>query len=129
MTEFFTVKRIDNSRVVRVAAPRRLRECARLVGLGALLAAGVLLYAWQHFQCIQMSYQLEELKAARAQAAELNQELHLQVAGLRSPVRIDAIARRQLGLTAPVPGQIAPMQTPGGPIVAQARRSSPPTAQ
>ena len=27
-----------------------------------------------------MSYQLEELKAARAQAVELNQELRLQVA-------------------------------------------------
>lgn len=129
MTEFFTVKRIDNSRVVRVAATRRLRECAKLVGLAALLATGVLLYAWQHFQCIQMSYQLEELKAARAQAAELNQELRLQVAGLRSPMRIDAIARRQLGLTAPVPGQVAPLQSPGGPILAQVRRNSPSAAQ
>lgn len=129
MTEFFTVKRIDNSRVIRIKAPRRLRECTRLVGLAALLATGVLLYAWQHFQCIQMSYQLEELKAARAQAMEFNQELRLEVAGLRSPMRIDAIARHQLGLTAPVPGQVAPMQTPGGPILAQARQSSPPAAQ
>ena len=52
-----------------------------------------------------------------------------QVAGLRSPMRIDAIARRQLGLTAPVPGQVAPVQSPGGPILAQVRRNSPPAAQ
>ena len=97
MIEFFTVKRIDNSRVVRAMAPQRLRACARIVGLSALLAAVVLLYAWQHFQCIQMSYRLEELKAAHAQAVELNQQLRLEAAGLRSPMRIDAIARQSWG--------------------------------
>ncbi len=39
MTEFHTVKRIDNSRLVRPVASGRLREMARLIGLGALLAA------------------------------------------------------------------------------------------
>ena len=126
MTEFFTVKRIDNSRVVRAAAPRRLRECARLAGRGGLLAVVVLLYAWQHFQCIQMDYRLQELKNTSAQAAELNQQLRLEVAGLRSPMRIDAIARHQLGLTAPVPGQIAPTQGAAGAVVAQVRRFLPP---
>jgi len=126
VTEFFTVKRIDNSRVVRAMAPQRLRACVRFVGLSALLAAVVLLYAWQHFQAIQMSYRLEELKSAQAQAVELNQQLRLEAAGLRSPMRIDAIARGQLGLTAPVPGQLAPTQGPAGAVVAQARRDSAP---
>jgi cell division protein FtsL len=125
--EFFTVKKIDNSRVVRAMAPHRLRACARIVGLSALLAAVVLLYAWQHFQCIQMSYRLEELKSARAQAVELNQQLRLEAAQLRSPMRIDAIARGQLGLTAPVPGQIAPVQGSAGAIVAQVQRNSSPS--
>lgn len=124
MTEFYTVKRIDNSRLVRSVAPERLRECARLVALGGLLAAVALLYAWQHFQCIQLSYQLEALKAERVQAGELNQQLRLEVAGLRSPMRIDAIARRQLGLNVPVPGQIAPVETPSGAMVAQARAAN-----
>jgi cell division protein FtsL len=129
MTEFYTVKKIDNSRVVRAGAPRRLRECARLVALGALLAAFVFLYAWQHFQSIQLSYQLEELKADQSQAAELNQQLKLEVAGLRSPMRIDAIARRELGLTAPVPGQVAPIQGPSEPVVAQVQRVAAPAVQ
>jgi hypothetical protein len=124
--EFFTVKRIDNSRVVRAMAPQRLRACARIVGLSALLAAVVLLYAWQHFQCIQMSYRLEELKAAHAQAVELNQQLRLEAAGLRSPMNIDALAR-QMGLTVPVPGQIAPAQGPAGAVVAQVQRDSSPS--
>jgi hypothetical protein len=126
VTEFFTVKKIDNSRVVRATAPQRLRACTRIVGLSALLAAVMLLYAWQHFQCIQMSYRLEELKSTHAQAVELNQQLRLEVAELSSPMHIDALARK-MGLTAPVPGQIAPAQGPAGAILAQVRRNSSPS--
>ncbi len=121
MTEFYTVKQIDNSRLTRPAAPGRLQECCRLLALGGVLAGVVLLYAWQHFQCIQLRYQLEELKSERAQAAEFNQQLKLEVAGLRSPMRIDAIARRQLGLSVPVPGQIAPLEGPSEAVLAEAR--------
>jgi cell division protein FtsL len=114
MTEFHTVKQIDNSRLVRAAAPSRMRECIRLVLVCGAMAAVVLVYAWQHFEYIQLRAQVEELKATRTQAAELNQQLKLEVAGLRSPMRIDAIARNQLGLNIPVPGQMAPMQGPAG---------------
>jgi cell division protein FtsL len=121
MTEFFTIKHIDNSRVVRIVAPNHLRECARVVSLGAMIALGAFLYAWQHFETIQLRYQLESLRGERAQAAELNQELKLEMAGLRAPERIDMIARRQLGLTAPTPAQIAPMDQPPNAVMAEAR--------
>jgi cell division protein FtsL len=129
VTRFHTVKPIDNSRLVRPAAPNHLREMARLVALGGLVAAVALLYAWQHFACIQLRYQLEALKSQRAQAAELNQELKLEVAGLRAPSRIDGIARRQLGLTVPVPGQIAPFEAPSEAVFAEMRAMSPTRAQ
>jgi len=129
MTEFYTVKRIDNSRLARPTAANRMRELARLVGMGGLLAGVALLYAWQHFQCIQLRYQLEELKAERAQVGELNQQLKLEVAGLRSPMRIDAIARRELGLSVPVPGQVAPTQGPADGVLAQVRAISPSARQ
>lgn len=120
-TEFHTVKRIDNSRLVRPIAPDRFREMARLIGLGGLLAAGALFYAGQHFEYLQLRYRVESLKSERAQAAELNQQLKLEMAGLRAPSRIDAIARQQLRLTAPVPGQVAPLEEPSEPEVAQVR--------
>jgi cell division protein FtsL len=129
MTEFFTVKQIDNSRVVRAMAPNRMRECARLVLLGGAIGLCAFLYAWQHFQAIQLRYQLESMRSERSQAAELNQELRLEVAGLRSPGRIDVIARRQLGLTAPIPGQVAPMDMPPGAVLAEARPASVSSAQ
>jgi cell division protein FtsL len=121
MTEFYTVKGIDNSRLVRTPSRDLWRQTCRLVALAALLAAVVLLYAWQHFECLQLGYQLEELKSQRAEAAELNQQLHLEAASLRSPMRIDLVARRQLGLTVPLPGQVAPAESPRGAELAQAR--------
>jgi cell division protein FtsL len=121
MTEYYTVKRIDNSRLVQSTEPARLREFWRRVAAGAGMAGCLLFYAWQHFECIQLRYQLEQLESRRTQAAELNQQLHLEVATLRSPARVDGIARQQLGLTVPVPGQVAPAEEPSDAVVAQAR--------
>jgi len=129
MTEFFTVKQIDNSRLVRPMAPNRMRECARLVLLGGAIALCAFLYAWQHFETIQLRYKLESMRGERSQAAEFNQELKLEVAGLRAPGRIDIIARRQLGLTAAVPGQVAPMDLPPGAVLAEARPAGAPPTQ
>jgi cell division protein FtsL len=130
MTEFYTVKRIDNTRVVRAAAPRRLKECGKLVAMGAALALVAMFYSWQHFQYIQLSYQVEQLKADRAHAFELNQELKLDVSSLTSPTRIAGIARNELGMTATVPGQSAPAQSQSdAAVVAQVRRVQLPPAR
>jgi cell division protein FtsL len=114
-------KRIDNSRLVRSAAPERLREMLRLLGLGGLLAAGAFLYAWQHFQYIQLRYLQESLRAQHAQMREHNRQLSLEAAGLRAPARIDEIARQRLGLTAPAPGQLAPLEGSREPVLAGMR--------
>jgi cell division protein FtsL len=121
LTEYHTLKRIDNSRLVRPMPPAQMREFWRHVAIGAAMAGCLLFYAWQHFQCIQLRYRLEQLETHRAQVAELNQQLQLEVATLRSPMRVDAIARNQLGLTVPVPGQVAPAEGPSEAVLAQAR--------
>jgi len=121
MTEYYTVKRIDNSRLSRPVAASQLKEFQRRLLVGAAMASCLLFYAWQHFECIQLRYQLEQLSSARAQAEELNQRLHLEVATLRSPMRVDAIARNQLGLTVAVPGQVAPGDAPSDGVLADAR--------
>jgi cell division protein FtsL len=121
MTEYFTVKRIDNSRLLRPAPVAQLKDFWRRVGTGGALAACLLFYAWQHFECIQIRYQIEQLSSERAQASELNEQLHLEVATLRSPGHVDQIAHDQLGLTVPVPGQVAPVDTPSDGVLAEAR--------
>ncbi len=94
-----------------------------MAGVGAALAALLLVYAAQHFRCLRVQYQLEELQARRAECAERNGQLKLQAAVLRAPGRIDELARGQLGLTVPVPGQVAPAVQPPDGMLAQARTS------
>jgi cell division protein FtsL len=118
---FQTVKRIDNSRLVRHVEPVKLRYYYRTLALGSVVAAFFMLYIYQHFRCIDLSFQLEEVKAQQVQAATLNSVLKLEIASLRNPMRIDIIARRQLGLSEPLPTQIREYDSPPGAQVAAAR--------
>jgi cell division protein FtsL len=119
-TQYHTVKRIDNSRLLRPTPKARLNDCWRTVAVGAAMATCLLTYAWQHFECIQLRYQLEHLQTTRAQALELNQQLHVQDAALRAPGRIDTYARKHLGLTVAAPGQQSSADASDA-VVAQAR--------
>ena len=119
-TQFHTVKRIDNSRLVRYVQPVRLRSFYRTAGLGTLIAACLMMYIYQHFRCIDLSFQLEDLKAKQSLSSSLNSELRLEIEGLRDPRRIDVIARRQLGLTQPMPTQVQEYDAPAGAEVAAA---------
>ena len=121
--EIYFRKRIDNSRLVKVEDPRRDREM-RIFGI-ALFCLFVLVmgYAWQHFKAIEYGYRIEALRSQREELASMNQALHLEEASLRNPARIDAWART-MGLQAPEPGQIVPMDIasePGSPVLASVR--------
>ena len=121
--EVQTLKRIDNSRLVRHVEPVKLRSYYRTLALGGIVAAFFMMYIYQHFRCIDLSFQLEEVKAKRVEAATLNSSLKLEIASLRNPMRIDVIARRQLGLTEPLPAQVREYDAPPGAEVAAARYS------
>ena len=117
-TEFHTVKRIDNSRLVHHAEPVRLQGFYKTAGLGAIVAVFLMFYVYQHFRCIDLSFQLEDLRARQTKMSSLNSELRLEIEGLRDPRRIDVIARRQLGLTEPLPTQVQEFEAPAGAEVA-----------
>jgi cell division protein FtsL len=121
MTEFHTVKKIDNSRLVRNVEPMKLRNFYRTALLGSVVAMCFVLYIYQHFHCIDLSFQLEGLKVQQSEAASLNSSLKLEIANLSDPKRIDTIARRQLGLTETLPTQVREYDTPSGAEVATVR--------
>jgi cell division protein FtsL len=121
MMEFRTVKRIDNSRLARHVEPAKQKNLFKTAGLGGVVALFFLFYIFQHFKCIDLSFQLEDLKARQAQVVQLNSELRLEIANLRDPMRIDVIARRQLGLTEPLPTQMREYEAATGEQVAVAR--------
>jgi cell division protein FtsL len=106
VVEFYTVKRIDNSRLARRGGGGFLRRFGRQLALGSVIALGLLAYTWQRYDCLELSYRLEKVEQAESQAAQLNREMKLELATLRSPARIDLLARDQLGMTVPQPGQI-----------------------
>jgi len=87
MMEFRTVKRIDNSRLVRHVEPAKQKNLFKTAGLGGVVALFFLFYIFQHFKCIDLSFQLEDLKAQQAQATQPNSELKLEIANLRDPRR------------------------------------------
>jgi cell division protein FtsL len=121
IVEFHTVKRIDNSRLVRHVEPVKMRNLCKTAALGAIVAVFFMFYIYQHFRCIDLSFQLEDMRAKQETAAALNGELRLEIATLRDPRRIDVIARHQLGLTQPVPTQVREYTNYDGAEVAAVR--------
>lgn len=113
--EIYFLKRIDNSRLRREIDPEKRRECYSLLGLGVLVFLFMLLFAWQHFQCVRYGYQIEQLKSSSAALRESNHQLRLEQAALADPQRIDTLARTELGLAAPAPRQV--IQTGAGELV------------
>lgn len=74
--------------------------------LGSLVLFGALCYVWQPIQVVRLGYQVEGLAGERAGLIRQQKELRLEVARLKSLRRVEEIARRQLGLTNPKPGQV-----------------------
>jgi cell division protein FtsL len=121
IVEFHTVKRIDNSRLVRHIEPVKMRNLYKTAALGAVVAVCCMLYIYQHFRCIDLSFQLEDLRARQAQSLALNGALKLEIATLRDPRRIDLLARHDLGLTEPTPAQVREYSALDGSQVAAVR--------
>lgn len=108
--EVYFTKPIDNSRLVKVEDPRRVREMRQFgIALGCLFLF-VMAYAFQHFRAIEYGYKIESLKSECQSLVEMNRALRLEEASLRDPERIDRMAR-QLGLESPQAGQVVRMDT------------------
>ncbi len=106
--EIYFAKPIDNSRLAKIEDPRRGREMRQFgVALSCLFFL-VMTYTWQHFKAIEYGYKIESLKNERNGLSELNHTLRLEEASLRSPDRIDRLAR-QYGMQPPQAGQIIRM--------------------
>jgi len=119
--EVFFVKRFDNSRLVKAPDPQRAKEMRIFACAMALLFGLIMTYGWQHLSSIEYGYRIESEKQQIQQLEEQNRQLRLNEAQLGDPARIDQAAR-QLGLTAPHPGQVVrPDATadPNAPALAQ----------
>ncbi len=121
--EIYFAKRIDNTRIRRVADPKRRRELVSLASMLTLLFMFLMVYGWQHFKAIDYGYKIEQLKAERDAVMESNRALKLEESSLKDLSRIEPMARA-LGMQPPQTGQVEVMESGGpdngGPVMARA---------
>ncbi len=121
--EMFFAKHLDNTRIVKADDPERRREMRRFSVAMVFLFAFTMMYVWQHLASIEVGYKVEAQKQQVEQMRETNRQLRLTEAQLSEPGRIDVMAK-QLGLDAPLPGQVVRPDgaATNGPVLAQVQR-------
>ena len=89
------LSRLRSVRVSRAAA----------AWVAALTAAGAL-EVWLHLQATELGYQLSMLHHLNERLAGERRELEMELATLKTPQSLDALAKARLGLRPPQQGQI-----------------------
>ena len=106
MRDIYYIKSVDNSRWAPAPNPREPHYTLFLILVGAALLGSGLYFARERYQSRQFGYQVEGLGRQVAQLQESNRKLRLEQASLEDPLRIDSIARTELGMTTLAPQQI-----------------------
>jgi cell division protein FtsL len=85
---------------------RRAREVVAFYVLGLCLMGLALFHVWLRFRVVHMGYVLSSASKLQHQIEHENRELKVELATLTSPDRLEAMARRRLGLRPPEKGQV-----------------------
>lgn len=79
-----------------------------------VLMAVAITYIWSHVQMTKLEYQVAEEMARREQLLEEQRKMKLEFATLKSPRRIEAIAKSSLNLSYPERDQVIVLRDTGG---------------
>ena len=102
--EYAIKKDVRNNPIVREVDRTQRREFMRTLGIAGLVIAMLLFAAWQHFEIVDTSRQMEELRQDRAREADVNRHLRLELEFLRRPQEIERRAVRELQMRPAAPG-------------------------
>lgn len=97
----FAVPKDVENHPVREVDRGRQRDLWRWVLALGVVAGGLLVLAFQHYEWTTLGYRMDEMKKAAAAEERDHRHLLLEAATLRSPQRIEAIATTQLHMVAP----------------------------
>jgi len=81
-------------------------RCSTFVTFFLVLLAVGLLYVWSHIRMTQLEYQVAEEMSKQEQLMEEQKRLKIEYATLKSPQRIEAIAREKLDMIYPDRSQV-----------------------
>src|SRR5215204_5537870 len=99
--EYAIKKDVRNNPIVREIDDERHREMWRSVTIGVFLVVVLVFFAWRRFELIRHGYELGDLQEARLAQEKENEQLRLELETLRSPHRIEQMARRHLRMVTP----------------------------
>ena len=102
--EYAIKKDVRNNPIVREIDEARQRQLRRSLAIGAVLVAVMLFSAWQNAVLIGHGYKVQRLQEQMEAEKVINRRLRLQIEVLKSPERIEALAKR-LRLVAPTSGE------------------------
>jgi cell division protein FtsL len=114
--EYAIKKDVRNNPIVREIEEARQRQIRRSLAIGGLLVAVMLFSAWQNAALVQHGYRLQRLQQQIEAEKVTNRRLRLEIEALRSPERIEDLAKR-LKLVAPAQGEAIVIErvTPAAP--------------
>ena len=128
--EYAIKKDVRNNPIIREVDEARQRELWRSAGVGTLLMAVLLFYAWQHFEMLRHGYRIEGMRQELAAGQEGNRHLRLEIETLRAPERIERLAIERLRLVHPAQDEATVIERatasdlPDDSVVARHRLSS-----
>ena len=123
--EYAVRKDVRNNPIVREVDHERQAELWKTTGLAALVVVALMFWTWQHFELVRHGYRLEELQKQQSVEEDIARHLRLEIETLRSPKRIETLARGQLNLVTPsradavVIERVVPAEPPARSVVAR----------
>lgn len=128
MNDIFYLKQVDNSSIRKEIDRAWIARFGTCLAMISLLVGVLLAQEWERVQIREMGYQMERVRAERDEIQGQNHLLQVERASLRSPQRIDQIARIDLGMM-PTSARQVMMLDAGAmtdqPVMAQAQASTP----
>src|SRR5215467_2204121 len=97
---------VKGGRPDRLERKQRRRQNLAVAFLALGLVGVALLHVWLRLQVVQMGYVLSTTSKLQSQLEQESRELKVELATLTSPDRVEAMARKRLGLTSPEKGQV-----------------------
>jgi len=92
--EYAIKKDVRNNLIVREVDEARQRQIRRSLAIGGLLVAVLLFSAWQKVALVQHGYKVQRLQEQMAAEEAINRRLNLEIEVLRSPERIEMLAKK-----------------------------------
>ena len=103
-------KRKKKSAKEKIASKWRQRRLTTVIAVFLWLLLSGFGYVWCRVQVVELGYQLSDTYQLNSRLLNDNKKLHLELARLKAPKRVQRIAIEKLGLKHPTKDQIVVLQ-------------------